>query len=222
MTRRTAAVTALVSAVGLLVSLVALVAWSGRQVERDDPVVSRATAGPESSPTARQRDPGSRVRTTPASLPAPTGSVDRPVRVTIASVGLQAPIRPVGVAPDGQMALPADPEVLGWYRFGAAPASPAGGSVVLAGHLDSTRFGLGPLVRLREVGVGSAIRIVTAAGQRHDYVVRRVERFDQEGLPEELFARSGPELVRLITCGGAYDPETGYEENLVVTAARSR
>jgi hypothetical protein len=45
-----------------------------------------------------------------------------------------------------------------------------------------------------------------------------VQRFDRQRLPSELFGRTGPELLRLITCGGAYDPETGYEQNLVVTA----
>jgi hypothetical protein len=47
-----------------------------------------------------------------------------------------------------------------------------------------------------------------------------VERFDRQGLPEELFSRQGPERLRVITCGGEYDPDAGgYQQNLVVTAA---
>jgi hypothetical protein len=234
MTRRTAAVVALVSVAGLLVSMLALVAWSDRQVDTADSVASAAPgpAAPSASrrgssavraePTPR-RDararPGRPVTTTSAALRQRASTrVPRPAQVAIPSVQLRAPVRPVGVAGDGQMRLPADPEVLGWYRFGPAPTAATGGSVVLAGHLDSTEFGIGPLVRLREVTLGSTVTVTTSRGVRHDYVVRRVQRFDRQRLPEEVFGRSGPELLRLVTCGGAYDPDRGYEQNLVVTA----
>ena len=37
--------------------------------------------------------------------------------------------------------------------------------------------------------------------------------------PDDVFDRSGPAVLRLITCGGAYDAEDGgYQDNLVVTA----
>src|SRR5699024_7730696 len=103
-----------------------------------------------------------------------------------------------------------------------APAAPTGGSVVLAGHLDSWEFGMGPLVRLRDVALGSSIDVMTAGGDRLDYGVVRVQRFDRQALPPELFGRTGREVLRIIRCGGAYDPATGYEQNLVVTAAPVR
>jgi sortase (surface protein transpeptidase) len=116
------------------------------------------------------------------------------------------------------MALPADPEVLGWYRFGPAPGAGTG-SVVLAGHLDSERYGLGPLVGLREVEVGDRLRVTRADGTARRYAVVDVRRYDRQALPEELFARTGPERLRIITCGGEYLPDAGgYQQNLVVTA----
>ena len=46
-----------------------------------------------------------------------------------------------------------------------------------------------------------------------------VRRYDRQALPEELFARTGTERLRIITCGGDYLPdEGGYQQNLVVTA----
>jgi hypothetical protein len=234
MTRRTAAATALVSAAGLLVSLVVLVSWSGRQVDPPAPMEAGVVelprppaAGPDEPrrdvAAAREAAPGPAARRVPAARASlsrlESRRAARPVQVTIPSAQLGLPVRPVGVAPDGQMQLPPDPAVMGWYRFGPAPAGPTGGSVVLAGHLDSFEFGLGPLVRLREVEPGSSVTVVTVDGVRHDYTVRRVQRFDRQQLPGELFGRTGPELLRLITCGGAYDPDTGYEQNLVVTAA---
>ncbi len=245
MTRRTAAFVAVMSATGLLVSVLALVSSSQSRVPTSDQVSAlgpAAVAAPAGRPSPRaegraerraqprpaprdpaRAEPARRIPISSAALGRRTTTrTARPLSVTIPSVQLRARVQPVGVTPDDQMQLPADPAVMGWYRFGAAPSAPTGGSVVLAGHLDSTRFGLGPLVRLRDVELGSTVTVVTSRGARREYVVRRIQRFDQQRLPAEVFARDGRELLRLITCGGAYDAETGYEQNLVVTAVPVR
>jgi hypothetical protein len=149
--------------------------------------------------------------------------VSRPVRVALASVDIESPVRAVGVDADGQMRLPADPRVMGWYRFGSAPGAESGGTVVIAGHLDSKRFGLGPLVRLRDTEVGDVIEVSLSDGTTSTYTVVGVQRFDRQGLPDRLFSRQGPERLHVITCGGAYDADAGgYQQNLVVTAAPAR
>jgi hypothetical protein len=144
----------------------------------------------------------------------------RPVRITVDTVGIDSAVRPVGVAADGQMELPPDPAVLGWYRFGPAPgAGTTEGSAVLAGHLDSRQYGLGPLVRLRYVDNGDLVEVTLSDGSTMTYRVQAVTRYDQQALPAELFARSGAPRLRIITCGGDYDVDAGgYQQNLVVTA----
>jgi hypothetical protein len=208
--------TALLAVVGLVVSLTAL--WprldTGPQVLGVEPGPSAAFEPEVADPPAPRLG---RVDAAPSAAPAPP----RTVQVQVPSAGLDSAVRPVGVAPDGQMALPPDPRVLGWYRFGPAPGEGTG-SVVLAGHLDSARYGLGPLVGLREVEVGDEVSATQADGTVLDYTVADVRRYDRQALPDELFARTGPERIRLITCGGEYLPdEGGYQENLVVTAVPS-
>ena len=89
----------------------------------------------------------------------------------------------------------------------------------MAGHLDSRRYGLGPLVRLRDVEPGDTVTVAMSGRRPATYVVEALARFDQQSLPDELFSRSGPERLRIITCGGDYDDDAGeYEQNLVVTA----
>lgn len=151
-------------------------------------------------------------------MPAPP-AVDRPVRVTVDDVGIDATVDPVGVAADGQMALPPDPDVLGWYEFGPAPGA-ATGSVVLGGHLDTVTHGVGQLVRLRDVQVGASVVVASASGTERRYRVTDVQRIAKAGLPvEELFRRTGAPALVLVTCGGEYRAELGgYQENLVVTA----
>lgn len=218
MRTRTAVVIALLATAGLVASITAAWPWlAPEQTVRTEP-------GPpprevrEPRPTAAAGTSTSVSRRS-ASLPATEESPSaRPVRVSLGSIEVEAPVRPVGVARDGQMELPPDPRVMGWYEYGPAPAS-GSGSVVLAGHLDSRRFGLGPLVRLRDIEPGDPVEVVSSDGTSSTYRVTRVERFDRQALPPEIFSRTGPERLRIVTCGGAYDPATGYEKNLVVTAA---
>ena len=135
----------------------------------------------------------------------------------VPALGLDAAVRPVGVGGERQMRLPDDPRVLGWYRFGPVPGDR--GSVVLAGHVDSRRFGVGPLVALQTIGVGDRVEVVTGPDRTRTYRVDSIERFDRQALPAAVFARTGPERLRLVTCTGPYLPEAGgYQQNLVVTA----
>lgn len=222
MRRPAALAVAALATLGLLVSASAL--WP-----RADEPVATSTPGSASSSAAPDRradrtadvpatKPGERVGRTPAGLPTSRPDVAPAVRLTAPTVGLDLPIRPVGVARDRQMALPADPSVLGWYRYGPAPGA-GRGSVVLAGHVDSRRFGLGPLVRLRDMQVGDRIQVTRDDGTRRAYLVRSLRRYDRQALPAEIFSRTGAERLRLVTCGGAFLPDLGgYQQNLVVTA----
>ena len=223
-TRTLSTLMMVLAAVGLLMSLTA--ARSGLAAGPRDQLVD---SGPAVSGTAvevppRAVDLGGEVlpavgRSDATAVAAENRQqrLPRPVRVRLDSVGIDARVQPVGVQEDSQMRLPDDPSLLGWYRFGAAPG--AEGATVLAGHLDSLRFGVGPLVRLRDVRIGDSFAVTLTDGTTTRYVVQRVTRFERQGLPDELFIRSGPERLHLITCGGAYDRENGgYQQNLVVTA----
>jgi hypothetical protein len=211
MRRRSAAALAMLAVAGLVVAATVLGGWWSA---RDG---STATAAPITRPVTAPTTAPTTGPTTATATP-PRGAVrGRPVRLRMASIDVDSRIRPVGVRDDRQMALPDEPWVLGWYRFGPAPGAGVG-SVVLAGHLDSRRYGVGPLVTLRDTEVGDPVTVTSADGTTADYRVVRVERFDRQALPAELFARTGRERLRIITCGGGYDPGSGYEQNLVVTA----
>jgi len=202
---------------GLVVALTS--SWprpdTGSQIRTVEPGSAAAR-----DPKARRSAGSSDGRVEGTSPPAARETA-RAVRVQVGSAGIDSVIRPVGVSPDGQMALPPDPEVLGWYRFGPAPGAGTG-SVVLAGHLDSKRYGLGPLVGLRRVVAGDRVRVTSSDGSGQRYTVVGVRRYDRQALPAELFARTGPERLRIVTCGGDYLPdEGGYQQNLVVTAVPS-
>ncbi|MFB8385796.1 class F sortase [Microbacterium sp. NPDC055910] len=151
-------------------------------------------------------------------LQAPTPHV-QPERLVMAGLGVDMPIVPVGIEGNGQMELPVDPAVAGWYRYGPHAASNAG-NIVLAAHVDAPDYPIGPLARLRDAGVGEQVDLVAPDGTTRSYVVESVVNYDKTGLPTaELFRRDGDPAVVIITCGGAYDSATGrYRENVVAVA----
>lgn len=150
---------------------------------------------------------------------APSPRTDSPVRFAVPAVRLDLRVVAIGVAADGLLSLPPDPADIGWYEYGPTTGARAG-STLLAGHLDSLRYGLGPLVRLRDVRRGDAIAVTTASGRVDRYRASDVQRVRKAGLVGlGVFNRSGPPLLRIVTCGGPFDPSTGYRDNLVVTAS---
>ncbi|WP_133982546.1 class F sortase [Kribbella voronezhensis] len=201
-------------------ALAGLTACGDPEVPGDRPStsVSRPTGPRSATPPA----PPSSLGTHAADLPTVAAPSPVPIRLVVAGAALTMPVKSVGVGADGQMALPADPSTIGWYRFGPGPADRAG-SVVLGGHLDSREFGVGPLARLRKVRPGDLIEITMTDGTVAGYRVTTVKDIPKQKLAvDDLFDREGSRRLRIVTCGGPYDADAGgYRDNLVVTAVAS-
>ena len=177
--------------------------------------VPDASPAPTPRPTAVVQVPitGSSL----ASLATP--AIAPPVRVEIPAAGIDMGISPVGVKEDGEMEVPPNPSTAGWYRWGSAPGGETG-STVVAAHVDSLEYGLGPFAQLRSLPAGAEIFITSADGAVHRYVAATLSYYPKDQLPStELFERAGPERLVLITCGGSFD-ETAltYSDNVIVTA----
>jgi hypothetical protein len=223
---RSSAVVALVASLTLVV--VAAVSFAaartsgvGENLEQVRVAADSSLAEP--SPRADAEPPaprtGKQVRVVDATRIERPRPPRPPQSVQVAGVGLTMPVKATGVAQDGQMALPADPRIMGWYRFGPEPGDRRG-STVLAGHVDSREYGTGPLVRLASVQPGTEVVVTAADGTPLRYRVTTVERITQAALPvDRLFDPTGPHRLTLVTCGGRYLPEAGgYEDNILVTA----
>jgi hypothetical protein len=145
-----------------------------------------------------------------------------PSRLTVASLDIDSPIRPVGVGATGEMELPETIHEVGWYKFSARP-SDGTGVTVLAAHVDTRGEGLGPFARLRDVQIGASVMLTATEGDRRAYRVTDVQRIAKTSVPlDQLFRREGPAALVLITCGGRYDQGLGYRDNVIVTAAPER
>lgn len=182
---------------------------------------------PRAAPPTTTASPSPTVRPTPAvdvpvaaATPGPVREPVPPVRVVAPSVGVDMPVEPVGVEPSGFMEIPENPEIGGWYRYGSDPSS-VDGNVVIAAHVDSRKYSIGPFSRLRDLAVGAVLEVADAEGRVHRYAVDSVEYIPKKDLAgADLFAREGSRRLVLITCGGPIDPATGlYADNVVAIAS---
>lgn len=172
---------------------------------------------PAPSPTSRpETATGPTIGATSAAL-QPVRQPVPAVRVQVADGGIDVSVIPVGVLPDGQMELPDDPAVAGWYRYGPDPASESG-TTVIAAHVDSYRYGLGPFANLRYLPAGTSVVVTTEDGVDHSYTIESVQNVPRSELPlDQVFDREGQPRLVLLTCGGTFDGRD-YSDNVVVTA----
>lgn len=166
-------------------------------------------------PTPLSEPTRSAVGIVPASKPrVPRGA---PARVAIPAIGVDATMVPLGLNPDRTLEVPASFGVAGWYKLGVKPGE--SGPAVIVGHVDSTS---GPAVfyRLGRLTPGARVRVSWRTGFSVRFRVYAVREYAKSAFPTALVygLTRRPEL-RLVTCGGPFDAQTGhYLDNVVVFA----
>lgn len=144
-----------------------------------------------------------------------TGSA--PVGVTIPRIGVQATrFVGLGLADNGEIEVPRNADTPGWFTPGPSPGQL--GPAVIAGHVDSPT---GPAVfyRLSELQPGDLVEVDRRDGSKATFSVDRVVSFKKADFPTRAVYGTTPRAeLRLITCGGQYDKQTGYLRNTVVFA----
>jgi sortase family protein len=156
------------------------------------------------------------ARSAPLAAPARPPDAE-PTRLTVPALGVDAPVVAVAVLPNGQLAVPDDPHVLGWWRDGAWPTAP-NGTVVIDGHVDTRADGPGALFHIASVAPGATVSLATPGGFA-TYVVQAVRHYPKAALPAEVFDAAGHPRLVLISCGGVFDHATRqYRDNVVVYA----
>ncbi|ACU76662.1 peptidase C60 sortase A and B [Catenulispora acidiphila DSM 44928] len=145
----------------------------------------------------------------------------RPVRVSVARVGIHADVLALGLTQEGGVGVPPAKEPLkaAWYDRGPAPGE--AGPAVITGHVDS-RFAPGNRAAFYELGAvrpGDAVDVVRADHRVAVFRVDSVALVPKAGFPtRQVYGPTGYAALRLITCGGHYDRRTGYADNVIVYA----
>lgn len=181
----------------VLFMLVLLLAFAGNACSQEQP--ARTQQYTVSSLTTNQA---------PRLAPQPTAQgKTTPIRLSIPAIGVNAPVEPVGVVANGDLAVPAQKpwEDVGWYKSGPSPGEK--GSAVIDGHLD--RPGGYPAVfwRLRDLRVGNEVLVIDAQGKTQRFRVTDIAYYTPQSAPiQQIFANPNGRYLNLITCAGDWIP----------------
>ena len=141
-----------------------------------------------------------------------------PVKLTVPAIGVTDPIIHLGLQADGSLQVPpAMAKVVGWYTESPRPG--AVGGAVIAGHVDSYK-GAGPFYWLRDLKPGDKVYVSRADGTVAEFDVTQVQEYPKAAFPTSIVYGGEPDAeLRLITCGGTFDPSTGhYLSNIIAYA----
>lgn len=143
--------------------------------------------------------------------------VPLPTSIAIPSLDVSSSLAELGLNPDGTVEVPARFEQAGWYAFGARPGQK--GSAVVLGHVDS-RAGPAVFAEVHTLAKDATIEIGRADGSTLTFAVERIEQHAKTRFPtEDVYYPTLEPGLRLVTCGGDFDPNSGhYEDNVIVYA----
>lgn len=177
-------------------------------------VDKKPTSAPVKSFSAPAPAPGSILkRPSQTSLPA-----SKPTRIRIPAVGIDANIIELGQAADGTLQTPDGPSDTGWYKDSPTPGEI--GPSIIVGHVDWIN-NVAVFWKLRELKPDDSIEITRADGTVAIFKVASLKEFRQDAFPsEEVYGNIDHSGLRLITCGGTFNPQTNqYDHNTVVFAS---
>ncbi|MFJ9903243.1 class F sortase [Streptomyces sp. NPDC101152] len=142
----------------------------------------------------------------------------QPDRVRIPAIRVDAPVTPVGLDSDGWVGAPPpeDPNLAGWFTGAVSPGEK--GTAVVVGHVDNKQgpavfYGLGALKK------GNRVEVARKDGKTAVFEIYGIEVFAKDNFPSDrVYASKGTPELRVITCGGGFSKQHGYDGNVVVFA----
>jgi sortase (surface protein transpeptidase) len=143
-----------------------------------------------------------------------------PVRIVIPAIGVNAPVMQLGLNADRTIQVPplAARNLAGWYKYGASPGQK--GAAVIVGHIDSAAAGGEVFFRLRYMTKGERVYVMLADKRTEVFAVDGLQQVPKAAFPSaSVYGPLKYAGLRLVTCGGAFNPATGsYESDVIVFA----
>jgi hypothetical protein len=174
----------------------------------------RSVAPPAAPPSP---EPATATRVAPHALER-----SEPASIVIPALDVDAEVMELGLRDDGTMEVPPHaprPESrAGWFRHSPTPGEL--GPSVIVGHVDSDRHGASVFYGLDRLADGDRVEVRRADGHTAVFEVEHVAQYGKDEFPtEDVYGNIDHAGLRLITCGGVFDPASvAYEDNIVVYA----
>jgi hypothetical protein len=178
--------------------------------------------GPSGPPAEAEQIPvtvGTKVPVVNGKPAASPLDASAPVRIVIPVLKVNAPVIPLGLNPDGSVAVPPldDHNLAGWFTGSVTPGM-IGASVIL-GHVDSWSGG-SVFFTIKNLRPGEQIDVIRADGSTAIFTVDGLQKAAKVAFPTSaVYGSPGYPALRLITCGGPFNTATGeYRDNIIVYA----
>jgi len=162
---------------------------------------------------------------TASGTPKPTTplvlAASAPLALKIPSIGVQSTLLQLGLNPDKSIEVPPldDPDSkAGWYKYSPTPGQV--GPTVILGHVDSAKYGPGIFFKLGALQPGATVEVTLTDRIVAVFTVDKVVAYPKSTFPSTaVYGNINHPGLRLITCGGTFDPAAGsYESNIVAYA----
>ncbi len=163
-------------------------------------------------------------RTPPQPPPATRGPVlsrSVPIHLSVPAIGVQSDLRQIGLDASGAIQTPPLVRDSHAYWLTVSPTPGQLGPATIIGHVDSAAYGPGVFFKLGALRQRDIISITRADGTVAVFEVERVVAYLKNQFPTQaVYGNTDDAALRLITCGGTFDPSIrSYESNIVVYAA---
>lgn len=137
-----------------------------------------------------------------------------PESIKIPAIEVESKVEKVGLMNNGQMAVPKNFRITGWYQLGPKPGER--GSAVIAGHVDD-KTGPGVFFNLKELQKGDQVKITNNGGEQLVFEVVGKEIFPMDEAPvKDIFGYTSRRMLNLVTCTGPFDRSKGGHINRLV------
>jgi hypothetical protein len=178
---------------------------------------TRIGAGASSSFRPKPTPTGPRLSVLPTAsgTPKPTTplvlAASTPSAIKIPSIGVQSTLVQLGLNPDKSIEVPSldDPDSkAGWYKYSPTPGQI--GPTVIPGHVDSAKYGPGIFFKLGALQPGATVDVTLTDRIVAVFTVDKVVAYPKSAFPSTaVYGTIAHPGLRLITCGGTFDPAAG-------------
>lgn len=144
--------------------------------------------------------------------------VNKPARLKIPTINVDASVEYVGVTPLGAMDVPKGPIDVAWFELGPRPGE--NGSAVIAGHSGWKDGVKAVFNNLDKLNIGDKIYIEDEFGATTTFVVQKVRTYNPKADTSSVFGSSDEKVhLNLITCIGFWDKVNRDSSNRLVVFA---
>lgn len=144
-----------------------------------------------------------------------------PTHLAIPAIGVESDLLDLGLNADRSVAVPPYEEdsKAGWYTHSPTPGEL--GPAILLGHVRSAQYGPAVFFDLGALHRGDLVSVTRADRTVAVFQVDAVVDYPKDRFPTRaVYGNTDHAALRLITCGGGFDVDTGsYRNNIVAFAS---